>query len=423
MEKNDGWRNLFTLAGTARDRTVRGSFKQNPILDRETLDSLYSSSGVAKRIIDIAALDSLREWFFTDDEKSELLQDRFEEMNLHYHLQKFLISSRLHGGAIMILLIDDGLSLEQELNEKAIESIEGFRVYDRWSVSWSQEMLNHDPNSKDFGEPEFFDVTPNFSTPFRVHASRVLRLDGLIISDRKKRENSGWGYSFLQPIYQYLMDLDQSHRASASIIQDYVQTVLSVKGLTEMLSTDGEKNVLKRLEILDLSRSVLNTLLLDSDGEQFSKQASSVSGLGDLLEAFRLQISSACGIPMTKLFGVSPKGLNATGDSDIRMYYDEVSNYQKVFLKPQLERLISLFMKEKSGPYQGVEPENWSFSFNSLWQLGEREKSEIKKMVAETDAIYLDRGVFHEKEIADVRSQPEGFKKHIELQTTYEESK
>lgn len=413
--KADGWKNLLTLSGTKRDRTTRSQFYRNSKLDRNTLENLYSSSGIARRLIDIFAQDSLREWFYTDDEKSSELQDRFEEIYLHSHLFKFLSLSRLHGGALLLLLIDDGRNLAEPLNEQAIQSIEGFRVYDRWSVSWALNMVYHDPSHQFYGEPEFYEIQPSFSVPFRVHESRVVKLDGLIVSDRERRENQGWGLSFLEPVYQYLRDLDGTHRASASIVEDFIQTVMSVKGLTDLIGSGGEENIVKRLEILDLSRSVLNTILMDADGEQFSKQASSVAGLSEILNAFRIQLSSASGIPMTKLFGISPGGLNATGNSDIRNYYDDIANYQRIYLKPVLERLVKLFILEKKGPYKGIEPEKWSLHFNSLWQLDEREKSEIQKIVADTDAIYMDRGVFRPDEIAEVRSQPEGYKKQVEI--------
>lgn len=417
--KTDGWKNFFTLSGTRRDRTLRGSFQGNRFLDRETLDSLYSNSGIAQRLIDVYVKDALREGFFTDDEKAELLQDRFEEISLEYFLFRFLSASRLHGGAILLFLVDDGRSLTEPLNEANIISLEGFQVYDRWEVFWDQSMIYSDPSQKKYGDPEFYRISPYFGQPFKVHESRVFRLDGLVVSERKKRENQGWGFSFLQPVYQILSDLDSVHRSSASIVQDFVQTVMSVKGLTDMIGSGGEEAILKRLEILDMSRSVLNTLLMDADGEQFSKQSSSVAGLSDLLQSFRVQLSSASGIPMTKLFGTSPGGLNATGESDLRHYYDDISNFQKVYLKPVLERIVKLFFLEKKGPYKGIEPEKWSIHFNSLWQMDEKEKAEIKKIVAETDAIYLDRGVFREDEIAAIRSQPEGYKKTIEIEKTF----
>lgn len=416
--KTDGWQNVFTLAGTKQDRTTQSAFIASSHLKRETLDDLYVAGGVARRIVDTVALDATREWITTDDDNAEALQDRMEELSIQTKVAEAVSMSRLHGGSVLVVIADDGRTLSEPLNDTAIKSIDSFRCYDRWAVTHNEASLYSDPNNPRYGEPEIYTVQPPGGTPYEVHETRLIRFDGMPVSERKRIDNKGWNYSYLQPVYQAMMDLDSAHRSSASIVGDFVQTVMSIKGLTEMIAGGNENHVAARLSILDMSRSVLNTLLMDADGEQFSKQASSVAGLSDLLQAFRIQVSAITGIPMTKLFGISPGGLNATGESDLRNYYDEVASYQKRTLSKPMERIVRLLMLEKNGVYKGREPAKWSVKFNPLWQMSDKEVAEIKKLTAETDAIYIANGVYTEAEVAQVRSEPEGWKKDVQLSVT-----
>lgn len=409
QSRGDGWSNVFTLAGGKRDRTTQGSY-QHTQLDQSTLDDLYAGGGIARRIVDLPALDMCREWIEVQSDNGEAIKQRMEELGLQAFMTRALSQGRLFGGALILMLIDDGRELSEPLNEKAVRRVDGFRIYDRWQISFTQKQLYSDPRMPKYGMPERYDITPYSGGRFTVHESRVVRVPGMEVSERKRVENNGWDYSILELGYQALQDLDSTHRSSASIVSDFVQTVMSIKGLTDMLSSGQESAIVDRLNILDMSRSVLNTLLMDADGEQFSKQSSSVAGLSDLLMQFRIQLAGIYGIPMTKLFGISAGGLNATGDNDVRNYYDDIASDQEYKLRPILERIVKILMLE-----QGSEPSSWRILFNPLWQLSEREVAEVRKITAEADAVYMDRGVYTEAEIAEVRSQPEGWKKDVEI--------
>ena len=76
-------------------------------------------------------------------------------------------------------------------------------------------------------------------------------------------------------------------------------------------------------------------------------------------------------------------------------YVDTVNH-----LKPVLEKLTRYIMLSKDGPFSGIEPDNWSIQFVPLWQNTEEQEANIRKIVAETDAIYLDRGVLDPTEVA-----------------------
>src|SRR4029077_19739346 len=89
-------------------------------------------------------------------------------------------------------------------------------------------------------------------------------------------------------------------------------------------------------------------------------------------------------MPVTLLYGRSPAGMNATGESDIRGWYDSVSDAQHDTLKPRLTRLITLLFLAKDGPTQGRVPDRWCLEFNPLWQPTDKELADTKKIKADT---------------------------------------
>jgi hypothetical protein len=133
-----------------------------------------------------------------------------------------------------------------------------------------------------------------------------------------------------------------------------------------------------------------------------------VAGLPDLLKIFMQHSSAAANIPMTRLFG-QQLGVLAGATETTRDWYDWIQSYQEEHCKPQVEYLIKLFMLAKDGINKGKEPEEWFFEFNSPWQETDKEKADTRKVIAETDQIYINGGVISPEEVAINRFGPEGY--------------
>jgi phage-related protein (TIGR01555 family) len=98
-------------------------------------------------------------------------------------------------------------------------------------------------------------------------------------------------------------------------------------------------------------------------GEEYKRESVSVAGLPELLERLMLRLAAAGGMPVSLLMGQAPSGLNATGDSDIRWFYDHVAAMQKKSLKSALVQIYTVIMSAKDGPTKGKVPENWDIAF------------------------------------------------------------
>jgi len=167
------------------------------------------------------------------------------------------------------------------------------------------------------------------------------------------------------------------------------------------------------MRILSSCKAVLNTLLLDAT-ESFEYRYASLSGVAELMDRYPNRLAAVSGIPVTRLYGTSPGGLNATGESDIRGYYDEVAaTVIEPKVIPAWERVVEVMCSASKGPTGGKVPQAWSVEARPLWEPSDQEIADLRKTTAETDAINIDKGVYTPQ---DARQRYEGESWSFELQ-------
>lgn len=400
----DGWMNILNGLGVrGRDKTTAICFRSCVIFSPIELDELYRADGLTKRVIDIVPAEMLRQGFEIDGDPEGEVLGKFEELDVNCKLNELISWSRLYGGAIAVMGIADGRPLNEPVNVENIKSVNWLQVFDRWQVQINYDYISTDLNDENYGLPLFYQVTDyRTGAMFVVHFSRVLRMDWGQLPPRARNWNQGWGDSVMVSIYNELKNYGAAFANTSAIMQDFVNGILKIPGLSNSLvqsCDEADRTIMKRLDFANLSKGVTNMMVLDGE-EIYEKLSTNVAGISDLLDRFMLSVSSVTGIPITLLFGRAPAGLNATGDADIRNFYDMVKQYQEMKLKPVLEKLIFYIMKSEYSSFNGVEPDNWSIQFTPLWQNTEEQEAVMRRTVAETDAIYIDRGVLDPTEVA-----------------------
>jgi uncharacterized protein len=364
-----------------------------------------------------------------DDESTEqveALDGKLEELGAVNAVWKALCYERAYGGAAILIGADDGLALDRPLDEERIKDVKYLNVFsggwDGECVAWSYYQ---DPTHPKYGMPEMYmirnigvpvakipapgqKVTSPVSTVataliWWVHESRLLIFPGTAVSADLRVQMRGWGDSVFMRINQVLSQYDQTWGGVANLLTDFSQGVLSISGLAAMLSGNDKAStgniVTDRARTIQMTRSIARLMVIDSE-EEFKRDTASLAGISDVLQQFALRLAAAADMPVALLMGQAPAGLNATGASDIRFFYDRIASKQKRRLVPILKRLIKLLMLSKEGPTDGAEPMRWTVKCNSLYQLTEQEQATLRKTVAETDAIYIDKQVLNPEEVA-----------------------
>lgn len=423
----DGWENVLTGLGTTRDKRLGGRVRGVATsTDRTKFENIYLGNDVAATIVDLPAREMLREWIdlqIAEASESSLRSEQgsagraeikqstmqgLEVLQAQAKLTEALTWAGGFGGSLVFLGVDDGIGhdpsrLRDPLNEDSLRSFDFLTVFDRFDVSI--HSVNQDMTSPKFGEPETYlvqalnDVGRGVGMTNIVHASRFLRFDGVLTPRMRKQRNGGWSDSVYVRVEECLRDFNLTWDGVAHLMQDISQAVLRMKGLAAAISSDNDDLVLKRMQTMDICRGVSRLIPLDSDSEDFQRIATPLAGVPEILDRFMLRLSAAARMPATLLFGQSPAGLSATGESDIRFFYDQIKARQERELRGPVSRILELLFKSASGPTRGKEPESWTFTFNPLWQLSDEQEANVRKVTAETDQIYIQNGVLTEEEV------------------------
>lgn len=380
----DSLKNLVSGLGTTRDKASYSEFTRTQLSDAY-LGTLYRHWVFAKSV-DIPADDMVTHWrsCYGSDLRAQDLDDfRNAEMDLGVPrlVNDALKWSRLYGGSVMILDLKDSASMEQEVNWNSLqkECIVSIEVLDSTEVWPEHETTSGSTNRKPF--------MYRLADGSKVHPSRVIRFDGIRLPWRELQQNRYWGDSILPRIYDDALGAKVTLQSIASMVFESNIDVVKVKDLFGQIMTgQGRQSILERFTLANLTKSINKTLLIDQEREEFQRNPMNFSGLPPLISEFLSTVAAAADIPITRFLGQSAKGFNATGEGDLRNYYDMVSSKQINDLAPQLRQLDKILTVHVFGE----QPEGWGFDFNPLWSLSDKDKAEIAKIDAETDAIYVD---------------------------------
>lgn len=399
VQRTDSWVNALTGLGTLRDKLTHAQVVPGVKLSDGVLEALFNDDDLAKRIVNKVPRDATRRGFRlklegADDDESvavnrELI-GQLHELGAMSKLREAWIWGRLYGGGALYLGADDGQSPELPLDEERIRSLAFLNVLKRPQLRIRQRF--EDVTAEHYGEPEIFEVFRSASqgntlgaTGTLIHASRLIIFDGALTATAVNQRTDGWWPdSVLQCVHDALRQTATSWQSAAHLISDASQGVLKIANLVDLIATNGQEELRTRIQMMDLARSVCRALLIDADRESFERVATSFAGLPEMMDRMMQRVAAAAEMPVTLLFGKSPAGLNATGESDIRGWYDTVADAQTDVLKPRLERLLRVLMSASDSATGGSVPDSWSVEFNPLWQPNELELATILKLKADT---------------------------------------
>lgn len=393
VERKDGWMNLFTGLGTRADKTKSTRAVPTGFLTDAEKEIIYADDGLGARIVDLLPEDMMKQgWHYVFanekegfDNYTKIYNHIFKEIRANYKIAQALKWARLYGGALILLGVYDGESLDQPLNLNKIKNFENLKIIPRNNVMYGTMEFQMNPELPHYGQVEYYPVTFYTGRQYqmqRVHYSRVIELKGVEIPSSEASlipmEFRYWGLSVFQRIQDRLKELGSSFSSLANLLNELTIGKYKYKDLAQIMSSDdGGELVQKRLQAMDLMKSVFHSVLLDTD-ESFERDTLSFSGVSDVMYQFMMMTSAATGYPMTKLFGISPGGLNATGEADMYQYYDMVKAKQETELLPIIERLVKIISEWQNIP----EPE---IVFNPLEQMTEKEQAELEEKKANTE--------------------------------------
>lgn len=397
--RDDGYVNLLNKYGTKQDNSEAYKFEREPVIPDMQLTGLYEGNGLFSKIIDTPAEEALKHGFdlnLKSDELNAFVEDALDDLEWEEKAATAIKWARLYGGALIVMLIDDGRGLEESVDWEHIRSIDELRVYERSIVQPDYASLyQQDYGGKGvgnrvskFGQPEYYYVSSIYGS-FKVHESRCLVFrNGVLPEQTSNSSYLFWGMPEYVRIRRALRETVTAHTDSVKLLERSVQAIYSMKGLASLLTTDdGENQVLKRLQLVDTSRGLLNSIAIDSEGEQYDFKTFQFSGVKDVIDATCNMLSALTNIPQTILFGRSPAGMNATGDSDFESYYNFVEKIQRLMLKRNLRTLLDVVFRAGIASGDVAEEPDYKLEFKPLWSLSDTEQAAVDQTKAQTALV------------------------------------
>jgi phage-related protein (TIGR01555 family) len=432
----DRWVNYATGLGTFEDKTRASSFEPPWRLSDVELTALASGNDLAAKCIEKRPDEMFRRGYSLEGQKpgainksaiDEISAYATEDLKANERLHEAMTWGRQYGGALNILGINDGRTPDQPVDEDNIQSIDFVNVLDRRMAYVNSYYSNL--SEPGLGQAESYLVANAVATSsyrssdgtkfgykkrtpdqirraapgasvLTIHESRVLRFDGVVPDVISRQTLAGWSWSVLQRPYEIMRLCDGSFDALGYLISDASQGVLKLKGLFAAISGGKEKNLQSRLETMDRLRSVMHTIALDADGqEDFSRVSTSFAGLPEALDRIMQRVAAAFDMPLTEVFGMSPAGMNATGESDRIHWYDTVATEQTKYLAPRLKRLYRLIALSKDGPLKG-KGGDFKIKFHPLYAPTDDELAKTRGTNATRDVAYIDAEVVTPQQVA-----------------------
>jgi phage-related protein (TIGR01555 family) len=388
----DSFTNFAHKMGVGADNpltTARYSF--NPITrNRMQLEWMHRGTWIGGLAIDIVADDMTRAGV---DFKSEVdpkdqqdIEGTSTVLGLWDKLGECIRWGRLYGGAVAVMLID-GQDLRTPLVEESVgpDQFKGLIVFDRHMVDpdLSDLVTELGPN---LGQPKYYrvlDTAPALRGKV-IHYSRiVLRHVGVELPYHQALTENLWGMSVLERLFDRLTMFDSASTGAGQLVYRAWLRTLKVKDLRQVIAA-GNKPLEGLMQYVDVMRRYQNLegiSLLDAEDELDVQEHGAFSGLSDVVMMFAQQISGALQIPLVRLLGQSPAGLNSSGESDLRTYYDNINQQQNRLMHTGVNVLYRIVARS-----MGIDPgDDFGVDFASLRQMDNTERAAYAKQV--TDAV------------------------------------
>lgn len=398
----DGLRNAVSGMGTSRDKATSSAYYLNQLTDQQLINS-YRGSWICKKMVTIPAEDSTRKWREWSGDDVETIREEEKRHSLRQKVKQAKINARLFGGAALLIGADD-MDMAEPINLERIGKgdLNYVTLLDRFELTPGD--LERDPRAgTNYRKPQYYEISGNSTETFRVHPTRLALFYGPEVprGSYQSGQQFSWGDSVLQSAYEAALHADSTVANLASLVFEAKVDIVKIPGLTKLAKDPRfEEAVISRLEIFDIGKSNHHLGVIDSEEDMVSRTYN-FAGLPDVLDRFFQVVSGASDIPMTRFFGTSAKGLNATGDGDMNNYHEMVSSIQENEMTPALSVLDEVLIRSA----YGTRPEELKSEWRPLKEMSEAEEADILSKTAAAVKTLAESGLINEEALSEAATR------------------
>ena len=356
MQVNDAFSNPIARLGYGTQDLLQAT--QYPLTrmtqNYQLLTSLYRDNWIVQNIISTIPEDMIRKWYTVKSNVAPERIDALQRLERKTHLRKSILEGmywgRLYGGAAAIIMVKGQDDLSQPLDYGLIlpGTFLGLQILDRWSGIYPEMGIVTDPSDPDFGFPAYYTIRDEESGVLvsRVHHSRVIRFTGRELPYNEKIAEQYWGESEIEAIYSEVVKRDNVSSNIAALTFRANVNYMETDSMDQMLAVnnaEAQRRFWQTMQAQSVLESNFGTRLVNK-GDVMHNTQYTFTGLSDVYDRVMMDVAGAARTPVTKLFGRSPAGMNATGESDMNNYYDYIDGLRENQFRPLLEKILPVML-------------------------------------------------------------------------------
>lgn len=401
----DAFTNMLARLGAGTPNLLEGTEYTTERMTRDfaTLNALYRESWIVRRIVDVIPADMLKNWITITSGIEPAVEKKISlalrRTQLIDKLKRGMQWGRLYGGALGIMLVKhqgNDLTTPLRLDYIMPGDFAGMLIFDRWNgVSPSSELVD-DVTDPEYSYPKYYTISdPTNGGMVQIHHSRCIRFPGNLLPYWEELSELQWGASVIEPVMDDLKKRDNVSWNIAQLTFMANLRVLKMEDLGQLLaSTDAisQRELYNTIQAQNILMSNMGLQIMDSKDSMETHQYT-FGGLADVYQQFLMDIAGAAEMPVTKLFGRSPAGMNATGESDLQNYYDMIAEKQESYLRPILNKVLPPFIISTLGSM----PDDFDFDFDPVAEPSDKERAELAKTGTDNVVAAFNAGLISQR--------------------------
>lgn len=247
------------------------------------------------------------------------------------------------------------------------------------------EYNANDPLSRWFYTPRWFYLLGR-----RVHTSRMLKVVQHVPPLLLRPVYNFGGIPAAQQALDYLLHFTTTREAAARLLRKFSLTVFKTAAQGLIYNAEGaEADIIRRLTYFARNRDNDGVELIDKDDEDIVQINTPLSGVDVIVRQALEMLSAVFHMPVTKFLGISPGGMNATGESDSRNWYDYAGSQQETMLGPAMRTMLELLQAQELGGVDRALQWQWL----PMWTPSAREQAETVKIGVDAAVALVGTGI------------------------------
>jgi len=391
--------NIFTGQGLTKGKAHGATYAFTP-MDPMELEAAYRGSWLARKVIDIPAMDMCREWrdWQAENDQIEKIEAEEKRLNVRGKALEAKTKARLYGGAAMFIG-DGSVNQSEELRPERLKN-GGLRYLPVLTCTrLAAGELETDVTSPWYGTPKVYTLQTGTGAQVIVHPSRLVRFIGAPLPNVETTVATTWGDSILEAVSRALKDAEATAANVSEMTHEAKLDVIKIPNLTAMAADpDYESRLQKRVSTSMMIKGLYNALIIDGD-EDYQQKEITFATLPDVIDRFMQIAAGAADIPVTRLLGQSPAGMNATGAHDEKNYFNRIRSMQELEMRPAMSVLDECIIWSALGK----RPPEVHYRWSELFQLDEKDHAEIALKHAQAFQIDANSGLIPDSALAKGR--------------------